>query len=65
MEPGFGHLFIIASSSHLLNIYFIIYYLLSSPYTIFSLHQSTPIPYPNDLTIFISLNMFCIVHSLL
>ena len=38
-----------------------------SPYTIYSLYhyQSTPIPYPNVLTLLIFLNMFYTVHSLL
>ena len=39
---------------------------MSSTYTSYSLfhYQSTPIPYPNILTLFISLNMFYTVHSL-
>ena len=40
---------------------------MSSLYAIYSLYyyQSTPIPYPNVFTLFISLNMFYTVHSLL
>ena len=40
---------------------------MSSLYTIYSLqhYQSTSIPYPNILTLFISLNMFYTLHSLL
>ena len=49
--------YIMLSMPHVLTLYYLAYSLYH--------YQSTSIPYPNVITLFISLNMFYTVHSLL